>query len=222
MHPGARRWPAPAAAAAGGPHRSGKCSPPRKRRALRPLPEAPFELATWSRPKVGPDAHVGKTLYSVPWRLIGKRLDARATGEMVRFYLDGELVKTHPPRPGAGAPTGPICPTSGSAFSCAPQWCRSQAAAVGPACQALVDELLSVNALFRLGRPRRAAAGPRQGDARLEAACARALEAGDPSYKTVKGVLAAGTEGEASLPLPRGRRPRLAARPGRIRRVEQQ
>jgi hypothetical protein len=38
---------------------------------------------------------VGRTLYSVPWRLIGKRLDVRATATMVEFYLDGELVKTH-------------------------------------------------------------------------------------------------------------------------------
>ena len=40
-------------------------------------------------------------------------------------------------------------------------------------------------------------------DARLEAACARALEAGDPSYRTVKGILAAGTEHDGvQLPLP--------------------
>jgi hypothetical protein len=36
--------------------------------------------------------------------------------------------------------------------------------------------------------------GQRYGDDRLEAACRRAIDAGDPSYKTVKGVLAAGTE----------------------------
>lgn len=38
--------------------------------ALTPLPARAFELAAWSRPKVGPDIHVkvGKTLYSVPWR----------------------------------------------------------------------------------------------------------------------------------------------------------
>ncbi len=29
---------------------------------------------------------------------------------------------------------------------------------------------------------------------RLEAACAKALAAGDPSYRTVRGILAAGTE----------------------------
>src|SRR6266508_6374990 len=47
--------------------------------ALLPLPPDPFELATWSRPKVGPDCHVkvGKVLYSVPWRYIGHQVDAR-------------------------------------------------------------------------------------------------------------------------------------------------
>jgi hypothetical protein len=49
--------------------------------ALHGLPERPSELASWSSPKVGPDIHarVGKTLYSIPWRLIGCHVDARAT-----------------------------------------------------------------------------------------------------------------------------------------------
>jgi hypothetical protein len=66
--------------------------------ALLPLPATPFELASWSRPKVAPDAHarVGRTLYSLPYRLIGCHLDARATRQVVQFFLDGELVKTHP------------------------------------------------------------------------------------------------------------------------------
>jgi hypothetical protein len=66
---------------------------------------------------------------------------------------------------------------------------------VGPACATLVGELLAVNALFRLRQAQGVLRlGQRHGDARLEAACARALEAGDPSYRTVKGILAAGTE----------------------------
>jgi len=38
-------------------------------------------LATWSTGTIGPDIHVkvGNSLYSVPWRLIGQRLDARRT-----------------------------------------------------------------------------------------------------------------------------------------------
>lgn len=36
------------------------------------------------------------------------------------------------------------------------------------------------------------------GPQRLEAACAKAIDAGDPSYRTIRGILAAGTETEPS------------------------
>jgi Integrase core domain len=194
--------------------------------ALLPVPAMPFELATWSRPKVGPDAHaqVGRTLYSVPWRLIGKRLDARATSELVRFYLDGELVKTHPAQArGRRTDWADLPDQRVSFFMRTPAWCRSQAAMVGPATQALVDELLSVNALFRLRQAQGVLRlGQAKGDTRLEAACRRALESGDPSYKTVKGVLVAGTEGEASAPvLPGAPAPAWLHGPGAFSTLEQ-
>ncbi|MGH3327263.1 MAG: hypothetical protein ACRDPT_05605 [Streptomycetales bacterium] len=76
-----------------------------------------------------------------------------------------------------------------------PAWCRKKAAEVGPACVELIAGLLAENALYRL----RAAQGvlglaDKHNPARLEAACAKAITVGDPTYKTVKGVLAAGTE----------------------------
>ena len=76
-----------------------------------------------------------------------------------------------------------------------PAWCRRQAKGIGPACEQVIAELLADNALYRL----RAAQGvvglaDRHDPSRLEAACARAITAGDPSYRTVKGILAAGTE----------------------------
>jgi hypothetical protein len=175
--------------------------------ALLPLPEAAFEPGTWSRPKVAPDAHVmvGRPLYSVPWRLIGRRLDARATAAMAEFYLDGELVKTHVFIP-RGRRTGwaDLPGHKGGFFMPTPAWCQSQAAMAGPACAALAGELLAVNALFRLRQARGVLRpGQRHGDGRPGAACARALEAGDPSYRTVKGILAAGTEHDGvQLPLP--------------------
>ena len=76
-----------------------------------------------------------------------------------------------------------------------PAWCRRQAATVGPACEQVIAELLADNALYRL----RAAQGviglaDKHDPSRLEAACAKAVTAGDPSYRTVRGILAAGTE----------------------------
>src|SRR6185312_17237679 len=66
--------------------------------ALRPLPATPFVLATWSSARVGPDIHakVGGTLYSLPWRYLGDRVDARSTPSMVQFFHRGQLIKTHP------------------------------------------------------------------------------------------------------------------------------
>jgi transposase len=172
--------------------------------ALLPLPEREFELAAWSRPKVAPDAHakVGRTLYSLPYWLIGQRLDARATGTVVEFYLNGALVKTHPFQPRGRRTDWADLPEHKSGFFMrTPAWCQAQAALVGPACDALVGELLTVNALFRLRQAQGVLRlGQRHGDGRLEAACARATEAGDPSYRTVKGILAAGTEHEAVQP----------------------
>jgi hypothetical protein len=37
---------------------------------------------------------------------------------------------------------------------------------------------------------------------RLEAACARAIDAGDPSYKTIRGILAVGTETQPTATAP--------------------
>jgi hypothetical protein len=76
-----------------------------------------------------------------------------------------------------------------------PAWCRKIAAGIGPACETLIGGLLEDNALYRL----RAAQGvlglaDKHQPGRLEAACAKATAAGDPSYRTVKGILAAGTE----------------------------
>ena len=166
--------------------------------ALRPLPAGPFVLATWARAKIGPDIHarVGKVLYSVPWRHIGQSADVRVTDTMVQFFIGGELVKTHPRKAwGKQTDFGDYPPEKIAFHMRTPAWCRRQAAQVGLACERVIGELLADNALYRL----RAAQGvvglaDRHDPSRLEAACTRALAAGDPSYRTVKGILAAGTE----------------------------
>jgi len=172
-----------------------------EKQALRPLPADPFVLATWARAKIGPDIHarVGKVLYSVPWRHIGQSADVRVTDTMVQFFIGGELVKTHPRKAwGKQTDFGDYPPEKIAFHMRTPAWCRRQAAQVGLACERVIGELLADNALYRL----RAAQGvvglaDRHDPSRLEAACARALAAGDPSYRTVKGILAAGTDRDA-------------------------
>ena len=163
--------------------------------ALMGLPGAAFELATWSRGKAGPDIHVkvGKCLYSVPWKYIGKTVDARSTLNAVQLFVEGELIKTHVRKPkGKQTDLDDYPPEKIAFFQRTPVWCRKRAAEVGPACAAVIDELLAGNALHHL----RSAQGvlglaDRHDVDRLEAACAKALAADDPSYRTVKGILAA-------------------------------
>jgi transposase len=166
--------------------------------ALARLPAFPFVLSSWSRAKVGPDIHIkaGRALYSVPWRLIGQHVDVRATATMVQVFSAGDLVKTHV-RAERGKRTdfGDYPPEKIAFTMRNPVWCRRQAGQTGPATLQVIEALMEINALHRL----RSAQGilglrARYGHARLEAACARAITAGDPSYRTIKGILAAGLE----------------------------
>ncbi|HEV8626777.1 MAG TPA: IS21 family transposase [Acidimicrobiia bacterium] len=172
--------------------------------ALLPLPGHPFELAGWSCPKVGPDTHakVGRAFYSVPWRLIGRQLDARETDRTVEFFADGELVKTHV-RIERGRQTdwGDYPPEKVAFLMRTPAWCRKKAAEVGSGAAELVEGLLAVNALHRL-RQAQALLGlaDRHPPSRVDAACRLAISVGDPCYRTVKGILAAGTEQVATPP----------------------
>lgn len=166
--------------------------------ALRPLPAGPFVLATWARAKIGPDIHAqaGKVLYSVPWRHMGKTADVRLTATTAQFFIGVELVKTHPRKTrGKQTDFGDYPPEKIAFHMRTPAWCRRQAVLVGPACAQLVGELLAEGALYRL-RSAQGVVGlaDKNDPSRLEAACAKALAAGDPSYRTVRGILAAGTE----------------------------
>ena len=108
-----------------------------------------------------------------------------------------ELVKTHPRATKGRRRTdwSDYPPEKVAFLERTPTWCRKQAAELGGAVARLVAELLAGNALHHL----RAAQGvlrlgDRYGPERLDAACARALACGDPSYRTVKGILAAGLD----------------------------
>ena len=76
-----------------------------------------------------------------------------------------------------------------------PAWCRRRAAELGESVAELVGVLMEVNALYRLRSAQGVVHLVDKYDAeRLDAACRRAIDVGDPSYKTVKGILVAGTE----------------------------
>jgi hypothetical protein len=168
--------------------------------ALIPLPASIFELAGWSRPKVGPDCHVkvGRSLYSVPWRYIGRQVDARESARLVEIFVAGEVIKTWA-RVERGKQTdwADYPPEKVAFFMRTPQWCLNRAADLGPSVVAVIEALFEVNAVHRLRSAQGVVRLADRCDAkRLDAACARAVAVGDPSYRTVKGILAAGTESD--------------------------
>ena len=66
---------------------------------LEPLPALPFEVCSWVYGRaVNLDFHVvfEKNRYSVPYALVGKKVDLKVTGSMVEAYSDGERVASHP------------------------------------------------------------------------------------------------------------------------------
>lgn len=169
----------------------------REQEALLPLPRQAFAMVDWVTPMVAPDcrASVLGALYTVPWQHIGQQLDARATAKTVEFFHNAQLVKTwvRGPKGSNNVDWSDYPPDKIAFLQRTPAWCRRRAAEAGPWVAAVVNDMLSVNVLHRL----RAAQGilrlgERYGNERLDAACELALGAGDPKYKTIKGVLESG------------------------------
>jgi transposase len=166
--------------------------------ALMALPPRPFESVIYTVGTLAPDCHIksGKAFYSAPWRLMGQKLLVRTAGDVVQIFHTDTVVATHVLHLSGRSTNFEHYPPHKIAHTLrSVTWCRTQAAQIGPAAVAIVAELSAVNAIHRL----RAIQGiirlrEKYGDDRLDAACARALAVGDPRYRTVKGILVAGTE----------------------------
>lgn len=169
--------------------------------ALQPLPNAPYDLAVWKKAKLHDDCYVvfDNAYYSGPFRLAGEHLLVRGGSREVRLYTsDYQLVATHERAQEPGQrQTHPhhLPPEKVAGVFLTRETCQAAAADIGPATDEVVHTLLADATLERLPMVRRLLAWrERVGDDRLEAACRRALRFGDPSYKTVKGILQQGLE----------------------------
>jgi transposase len=169
-----------------------------ERPLLKALPGITPDLGVWAQASVHRDCHVQfeKSLYSVPFRLVGHRLWLRATDTTVTIFSEHHLVATHVRAKSAATRRTVrehLPPNAQLFFAHDRDWCAQQAGRIGPACTQLIDRLLSDKIVERL----RAAQGvlrlaSRYGNARLEAACARAIAHDSPHYRTVRTILAGG------------------------------
>lgn len=62
-----------------------------------PLPKAPYEPAFWTQASVGTDYLIsdGKNKYSVPFDLIGQKVQIRLTKNTVEIFTNGERIASH-------------------------------------------------------------------------------------------------------------------------------
>jgi hypothetical protein len=159
----------------------------------------------WTKAKLHANCHVQFELcyYSAPFRWLHQELWLEVGPSAVRIYHDHELVAVHARlfKPGDRSTVQDHLPPDAQAyFMRDPQWCLAQAKAVGPACRAVIESMFGKGVLDYL----RAAQGllglrTRFTALRLEAACARALNFGAPTYRTIKQILKEGLDQQPTL-----------------------
>jgi hypothetical protein len=140
-----------------------------------------------------------KSYYSAPYRLIGQQLWVCGGIQQVRIFDPHyRLIATHEraTKPGERhTHHDHLPPEKLPGLLLNRGSCLATAAEIGPGTARVVQTLLDDPVIDRLptaGRLVRLRL--KHGDQRLEAACVRALAFGDPSYKTVRGILKTGSE----------------------------
>lgn len=167
---------------------------------LKPLPDVPVQIATWTRVKVHGNCHVQfeKAYYSAPFRLVRQQLWLKATDTTVSLYNNLKLIAVHPRMkyPGQRSTIDEHQPPEALAYKMQdPQWCLKQAEEIGPECLRLIRQLFNHKVLDNLRAAQGVISlGKKYGPARLEAACARALHFDNVKYRTVKCILHQGLD----------------------------
>jgi transposase len=175
--------------------------------ALSPLPAERFECSVWKEVRVNIDYHVevDHHMYSAPHHLLHEKLDARSTATTVELFLRGERITSHARSYVRGGHTTKPehMPSSHRKHA---EWTPSRliawGATIGASTALLMERIIAVRhhpehgyrsclGILRLSK--------RYGEARLEAACARALRVNALSYAHVASTLKHGLDQQPLL-----------------------
>lgn len=170
--------------------------------ALQPLPIAPFDLSEWSKARVNIDYHVAfdANLYSVPYNLVHEMVEIRSTPTLVEILHKSRRVASHIRSRGRGQTTTneEHRPKSHRAYL---QWTPSRmvqwAETIGPHTAKAFERIMSAQphpesgyrgclGIIRLAK--------QYSDARVEAACERALLSGACRFKRIESILKTGLD----------------------------
>ncbi|MDQ2729961.1 MAG: IS21 family transposase, partial [Actinomycetota bacterium] len=175
---------------------------------LLPAPTTVYDLPIYATAKVHRDHHieVAKALYSIPGNLIGAAVEVRADRALVRVSHRGALIKVHPRAAPGGRVTDPAdLPTERTAYALRDlDHLRHLAAGHGPAIGAYAAAVLDHPLPWTKMRQAYALLGlvKRWGPERVEAACARALEAEAISVSLIGRMIDRATETNLAGPTP--------------------
>jgi Integrase core domain len=175
---------------------------------LLPAPTSPYEVPVYAQPKVHRDHHieVAKALYSIPGNLIGQRVEVTATAELVRVFHRGQLVKVHPRQRAGGRSTDPAdLPAEKTTYALRDiEHLKRMAAGHGPAIGAYAVAVLDTPLPWTKMRQVYALLGlvKRWGSDRVEAACARALDAEAISVPLIGRMLERANETDTTAAAP--------------------
>jgi transposase len=188
---------------------------------LLPAPAEAYDLPLYAEPKVHRDHHieVDKALYSIPGNLVGLRVDARADAAVVKVFHRGQLIKVHPRQRQGGRHTDAAdLPTGTEVYAMRDiEALKRMAAGHGPSVGAYAAAVLDsplpwtrMRQVYRL-----LGLAKKWGAPRVEAACARALEAEAVDVGLISRMLERATE---NSPPAAGAAPASNVIPGRFSR----
>jgi transposase len=170
--------------------------------ALRPLPQERYTITAWRKAKVHIDYHVdvAKTYYSVPYTLLGQKVDIGSTSSIVEIYHRGTRVASHlrVNKPGAFVTDTRHMPHSHRQYlEWTPERIKSWGEKIGVHTRMLMEAIMEHREHpehgYRscLGLVRLSKLYPPE---RVEKACRRALDLNAYNYKSVKSLLERGLE----------------------------
>lgn len=173
-----------------------------ERPRLRPLPSDRYEYAEWSKARVGIDYHVEveRHHYSVPYQLVGEKLEVRVTARTIECFSKGKRVASHARSWEKGGHTTLVehMPRAHREHAeWTPERVVRAAGEAGPSVAAVVTKILESHVHPQQGfRPSLGIVrlGERYGSDRLEAACGRALAYAAVSYRSIKSILEKGLD----------------------------
>jgi transposase len=167
---------------------------------LLPAPTNLYDVPIYATAKVHRDHHieVARAIYSIPGNLIGQRVQVRADRELVRVFHRGQLVKVHPRTTPGGRVTDPDdLPAEKTTYALRDiDHLKRLAADHGPSIGVYAAAVLDTPLPWTKMRQVYALLGlvKRWGPQRVEAACARALDAEALSVPLIGRMIERGTE----------------------------